>query len=609
MSLTKVTYSMIQGAPVSVLDYGADPTGGTDSTTAIQAAVSAGGAVYIPEGVYLISANITIPSNCLIFGDGASSVLKAAASNLKMLTTGFGVTAKENIFIRDLQIDGGGQTTNIYTGLRENVGIYATRVSNLRIDNVVVKKMGIVNQANPVDDATWGGYGIFVTARFGDTTNIVVSNCTVTQIAGSGMNAGDGILIDAFSDSVAVSQMGVVVRDCYVSTCGRHCYTVAGGAGESIPEGVAFVNCYAEKSGSDGIDIETGYEVLIDGCTFRNCGNDQTYVNPVAIFGPTYRLLAAVATDNEARLITITNCIFDSCYYGITYGATDGLRISNCSFYNSTTSDLDQGLASGATNFQVLNCIFASVKNTLNYYSLAVGPLQVRFDGCIFWGTVVASALKNAIFCNCNFRRGFQVTGGSGEFSYNTFDGCTFSDWAGAGINVTNLNSLSADCIISSCTFQGAGNLTYGVQFGVSSAIGWKINDCNFYGLTQAGIGAANSVLTGRPIQIISNNLFDSCANGIRFQRDFNDCIIDGNMFASISGWAISIEADVDTVTNITLTNNMTKYNTVNGFRLTVTSGTLDYCIATSNNVHIASGTKWSVTVGANGVSANNITT
>ena len=31
MSFTKVSYFMIIGAPVNVLDYGADPTGATDS--------------------------------------------------------------------------------------------------------------------------------------------------------------------------------------------------------------------------------------------------------------------------------------------------------------------------------------------------------------------------------------------------------------------------------------------------------------------------------------------------------------------------------------------------------------------------------------------------
>lgn len=41
MALTKVSYSMIQGAIFNVDDYGADPTGVTDSTSAIQAAITA----------------------------------------------------------------------------------------------------------------------------------------------------------------------------------------------------------------------------------------------------------------------------------------------------------------------------------------------------------------------------------------------------------------------------------------------------------------------------------------------------------------------------------------------------------------------------------------
>lgn len=73
MSLTKATYSMIRGAPVNVLDFGADPTGATDSTAAIQAALdsvpnaansycpskTSGGAgevdVIFPEGDYVVS--------------------------------------------------------------------------------------------------------------------------------------------------------------------------------------------------------------------------------------------------------------------------------------------------------------------------------------------------------------------------------------------------------------------------------------------------------------------------------------------------------------------------------------------------------------------------
>lgn len=44
MSLTKATFSMINGAVYNVLDYGADPTGTNSSTTAIQAAIDAAAA-------------------------------------------------------------------------------------------------------------------------------------------------------------------------------------------------------------------------------------------------------------------------------------------------------------------------------------------------------------------------------------------------------------------------------------------------------------------------------------------------------------------------------------------------------------------------------------
>ena len=61
MALTKATYSMIEGAPVNVLDYGAVGDGVTNDTAAVQAAVNTGKSIYFPEGVYLVDA-ITVPA-------------------------------------------------------------------------------------------------------------------------------------------------------------------------------------------------------------------------------------------------------------------------------------------------------------------------------------------------------------------------------------------------------------------------------------------------------------------------------------------------------------------------------------------------------------------
>ena len=74
MALTKVTYSMIEGAQVNVLDFGADPTGVADSTAAIQAAfdaVTTPAAVYIPSGTYKLTSQIAyINKTISIIGDG-----------------------------------------------------------------------------------------------------------------------------------------------------------------------------------------------------------------------------------------------------------------------------------------------------------------------------------------------------------------------------------------------------------------------------------------------------------------------------------------------------------------------------------------------------------
>ena len=72
MSLTKVTYSMIDGETVNVQDYGAVGNGVTDDTAAIQAALNSGVImVRAPAAKYVITSPITIPVGVKLFGDFA----------------------------------------------------------------------------------------------------------------------------------------------------------------------------------------------------------------------------------------------------------------------------------------------------------------------------------------------------------------------------------------------------------------------------------------------------------------------------------------------------------------------------------------------------------
>lgn len=85
MSITKVTYSMISGASINVMDFGAKGDGTTNDTAAIQAAITyaestatppsaAPGVVqiYFPFGIYIISSALTVTKSLSFVGEGHS---------------------------------------------------------------------------------------------------------------------------------------------------------------------------------------------------------------------------------------------------------------------------------------------------------------------------------------------------------------------------------------------------------------------------------------------------------------------------------------------------------------------------------------------------------
>lgn len=86
MSLTKVSYSMITGAPVNVIDVGAVGNGLTDNTTVISNAFNSGAAeVVIPEGTFVVS-DITITSTTLRRVSGPGTLKLKNGANTHMLT-------------------------------------------------------------------------------------------------------------------------------------------------------------------------------------------------------------------------------------------------------------------------------------------------------------------------------------------------------------------------------------------------------------------------------------------------------------------------------------------------------------------------------------------
>lgn len=92
MSLTKVSFSMINKISLNIVDYGADPTGAIDSSAAINAAIAAmpnPSTLYFPYGTYLLNSEIIVPYSAAV-GSGKdfyfdSCQIIAGANNINLI--------------------------------------------------------------------------------------------------------------------------------------------------------------------------------------------------------------------------------------------------------------------------------------------------------------------------------------------------------------------------------------------------------------------------------------------------------------------------------------------------------------------------------------------
>lgn len=101
MALTKVTYSMIKGEYANVLDYGADPTGVSDSTIAFQAAITVG-SIYIPDGTYLVSSVLVSQAGRTVIGESKKAIIKRKDLTYKPVF----VVSTDNFTATGFTIDG-----------------------------------------------------------------------------------------------------------------------------------------------------------------------------------------------------------------------------------------------------------------------------------------------------------------------------------------------------------------------------------------------------------------------------------------------------------------------------------------------------------------------
>lgn len=253
---TGATYRTVQSKlrdTVSVLDFGADPTGATDSSAAFVAAVATGRAVYVPKGTY--KASFDLPTSQVIFGDSAKgeSIIKPSTGATYCIRIDATSSGKQHCQIRDLAIQNLDSVANcvgiLFKGTDVNTINDWHTVSNVYITDFArgIEVLGRQIWSSYYNVEITGGTRCFnvstdtSTPAFNQNTFIQCrfADCTQEGIRIVGQNTTLGFYTCDFeicNSSDAAGVAAVYLED---------------------SEQASFIGCYWENNG-DGVAVDTG---------------------------------------------------------------------------------------------------------------------------------------------------------------------------------------------------------------------------------------------------------------------------------------------------------------------------------------------------------------
>lgn len=230
MSLTKVTFSMVEGAPTSVLDYGADATGSASSVAAFNAALALGGTVYVPSGTYKLdsrvemlvdgttlwlAANVTLnlsgvpatqspfgnqihvyANNCAVIGSGPSSLLQITGGSQ---ANAIGILHHYGLTVRDVTIDGDKANG---TAIADDTFMSGVSIVCASADGATVDAKAIIDGCTI---RNFLQYGVNVYGDKASGTKIV--NCTIYDNgkAADALSVGSGVVCTRANSQIAIA--------------------------------------------------------------------------------------------------------------------------------------------------------------------------------------------------------------------------------------------------------------------------------------------------------------------------------------------------------------------------------------------------------------------
>lgn len=335
MSLTKVSYSMITGAFVNILDFGADATGATDSRAAIQAAIdyaySLGNGtgntnqppVYLPEGKYLIQDSLVLRDYARIVGAGINNTeINATFQNKSAIKTQYG----ESPTVSDRTEGWNLSEFTLRSTLQQtgSIGINMGGVSGSIFKNIRIASMEYcVVGTQIVQYNTWermdlaGKFGFYFNSDGGSNT-ILDPKITFTY-NGIRIDKGDFSLIGG-----SIEGLGALASPHY-------CLYIGKTPSDSTVAVLKCVNTYFETydaTGELGNYFTTAQQCSLLGITTRGFASTISTVNPL-------NLLVIGNQTNFSKRIYLQSISFSNALQGNQTAIIQSSSGNNIEFRNS----------------------------------------------------------------------------------------------------------------------------------------------------------------------------------------------------------------------------------------------------------------------------------